>query len=151
MMIVLTTVLVVAVFLGVYLFLSSNTGSDKVTAVRKTPERQVEDLTVEEFHELARDHLSDQGYEFSEAGEGYYLANKTDQVYYVRIDPAAECRDPRTMNELIMNVRQSPADTGLIVTTRAIKGQAYSLAQRTDMDILTPEDLVRDQRTDEDT
>lgn len=134
------------VLLFFYYMSLSDSGTDKVIDVRKTPERQIEDLTVEEFHETARDHLSARGFAFESSGEGYYLARNRGELIYVRVDPAAECQDPRTMNQLILNVRKSDADSALLVTSRAIKGQSYSLAQRTNMEIVTPDDLVEDQR-----
>lgn len=147
----MTTVLVVGTVVSVllavaYLLNRRDSGSDMVLDVRKTPERQVEDLTVEQFHELARDHLSERGFVFESSEENYYLARNDEQLYYVKIDPAAELRDPRTMNQFILEVRQSEAEDAIVVTSRAIRGQSYSLAQRTDTEILTPDDLMRDER-----
>lgn len=148
----MTTYLIVGAVLSLvllvgYLLSSRTGGSDKVLDVRKTPERQVEDLTVEEFHELARDHLTERGFVFESTEEGSYIARRDEELFYVRIDPAATCRDPRTMNQFILNVRQSDADSAVLVTTKRIRGQSYSLAQRTDTEIITPEELLDDQRT----
>lgn len=134
------------IFLLGYFLSRFSGGSEKVLDVRKTPERQVEDLTVEEFHELARDHLTDKGFVFTSSEEGHYRAEHDGEQYYVRVDPAAECRDPRTMNQFILNVRKSDADEAILVSSRAIKGQSYSLCQRTDTEIVTPDELFEDQR-----
>lgn len=129
------------VLLGWY-FSRHDSGSS-VIDVRATPERRIEELTVEEMHETVQSFLMDEDYRLEEGGEhGDYLAYRDDEVSLVRVDPAAEYGDPRRMNRMILNLRQSEADSGIILTTRPVKGQSQSLARKASIRVIGPAELL---------
>lgn len=124
-------------------FASGSSRSSSVIDVRRTAERRIEDLTVEELHERTKEFLMDEGYRLEAAGEnGDYLAHRDGDSRFVRIDPAAELGDPRKMNQLILQLRRSDAEAGVVVTTRPIDGQSRSLAEKSSIRIIEPDELL---------
>jgi hypothetical protein len=117
----------------------------KVIDVRETADRRIEQLTVEQLHERTQQFLTTEKYSLESAPEaGDYLAHRDGETVLVRVDPAAELRDPRKMNKLILNLRQSGADSGILVTTRSVKGQSRALADKANVRIVEPEELLDD-------
>lgn len=122
---------------------SDSEESSSVIDVRRTAERRIEDLTVEDLHERTKEFLMDEGYRLEAAGEnGDYLAHRDGDSRFVRIDPAAELGDPRKMNQLILQLRRSDAEAGVVVTTRPIDGQSRSLAEKSSIRIIEPDELL---------
>lgn len=133
--------LVVAFLLKRYAF--GSTEKSSVIDVRRTAEKRMDELTVSELHDRAQEFLADEGYTLQEAeGEGDYLALREDEVRMVRVDPAAQYQDPRQMNQLILNLRRSEAEEGVLVTTRPLKKQSRSLAQKSSIRVVEPDELL---------
>ncbi len=133
----------VTVILFLVWMLSGGESHSGVIDVRETPEKQVEELTVEELHEHARNLLVTRGYQLESTEEaGDYLAKRGGEQALVTVDPAARFRDPRKMNKLILNLRKSDSEWGIIVTTRSLPDQCRALADKADIEIIDPEKLI---------
>ncbi len=118
-------------------------GESSVIDVRQTAEKRVNELTVNELHDRVRQFLLDEGYTLREAeGEGNYLALRDSEKRLVRVDPAAQYQDPRRMNQLILQLRRSAAESGILVTTRPLKEQSRSLAQKSSIRVVEPDELL---------
>lgn len=122
---------------------SSSSEESQVIDVRETPQRRIEQLTVEELHERAQELLIDEGYRMEgDIDQGDYLAYRDDEVSLVRVDPAAEYNDPRKMNQMILQIRKSDAESGVVVTTRSVDGKSRSLASEGSVRIIEPKQLL---------
>lgn len=142
------TVLVGIVLVGLIVrwLVQGSTRSSSVIDVRRTAERRIEDLTVEDLHDRTKEFLMNEGYRLESADEnGDYRAYRDDEARLVRIDPAAELGDPRKMNQLILQLRRADADAGVLVTTRPIEGQSRSLAEKSSIRIIEPDELLAEE------
>lgn len=139
--------LIVVGFFGLVILLINYLGdsgnSDKVINVRETAERRIENFTVDQLHEEAQNFLMEEDFNLEKAEDnGDYLAKRSDEKRLIKIDPAAELNDPREMNRLILSLRKSSADSGILFTTRSINGQSRSLADKASIRIVEPKELL---------
>jgi len=128
----------------IYWIRSGASNDSKVIDVRETPERRIEELTVDQLHERTKQLLLEENYELEDGEHGDYVARNKDESVLVRIDPAAEFTDPRQMNKLILDLRKAEVDSGIVVTTRSVSGQSRSLADKANVRIIEPEELLDD-------
>jgi hypothetical protein len=134
--------LLAVVFLVRWIMTDSSSESS-VIDVSVTAEKRIEELTVEELHEQVQNFLMNRNYQLESTDDnGDYLARRDDETLLVTVDPAAQLRDPRKMNQLILNLRKSEAEAGILVTTRSISGQSRSLAEKADVRIVEPDELL---------
>jgi hypothetical protein len=132
-------------FLGILIcwYWWGTSSESSVIDVRQTAEKRINELTVNELHDRVQEFLQDEGYTLQEAdGDGDYLALRDDETRLVRVDPAARYRDPRRMNQLILQLRRSQAENGVLVTTRPLKEQSRSLARKSSIRIVEPDELL---------
>jgi hypothetical protein len=132
-----------AVVLLVRWIMTDSSSESSVIDVSVTAEKRIEELTVEELHEQVQNFLMNRNYQLESTDDnGDYLARRDDETLLVTVDPAAQLRDPRKMNQLILNLRKSEAEAGILVTTRSISGQSRSLAEKADVRIVEPDELL---------
>jgi hypothetical protein len=114
-----------------------------VLDIRETAEKRINELTVSELHERVQEFLIEEGYTLHEAdGDGAYQAVREDEVRLVRVDPAATFGDPRKMNQLILQLRRSEAEQGVLVTTRPLDEQSRALAEKSSIRVVEPDELL---------
>jgi hypothetical protein len=132
-----------AVVFFVRWIMSDSSSESSVIDVSVTAEKRIEELTVEELHEHVQNFLMNRNYQLESTDDnGDYLARRDNETLLVTVDPAAQLRDPRKMNQLILNLRKSEAEAGILVTTRSISGQSRSLAEKADVRIVEPDELL---------
>lgn len=118
-------------------------------SVRYSPTREIKEMTVNEFRELARNYLSDRGYSVSEDGREL-SAQKDDNRYHVEFDFEAEASDPRGINGMMVEQKTRDSEGVVLFTLAEVAGQARQLADRSGIEIVEPETIIEWKRSRDD-
>jgi len=147
-------VLVLILFVGTVasLFLLGSilpSGSRPEVTVVHSPRRAVEEMTVNEFRDLARQYLEAQDWTIIKWDPEQFRVQKRNLPYEIKFDFEAKAGDPREINGMIVEMKKTSVD-GLVIFTLADPPEsARKLADRSNIELIPPEPLIEWKRSHE--
>lgn len=123
-------------------------GNSGVTEIRLTPRREIKEMTVNQFQELTREFLRNNGYEVTEEANDV-VVQKSDKQFHVEYDFEARASDPRTINSMMVDQKKRDEEGLILFTLATVDGQAKKLAERSGIEIIDPETIINWKRENE--
>lgn len=124
-----------------------SSGERPEVSVRYSPRRAVEEMTLSQFQELAREYLDVHGWTILQWGNEANRVQIDGEVSEVRFDFEAEVEDPRKLNSLVVEMRKQSLE-GLVIFTLADPPESVQkLADRSNITLIPPEPLIDWKRT----
>ena len=126
-------------------------GSRPEVTVVHSPRRAIEEMTVNEFRDLARQYLQAHDWTIIDWSPERSRVKKKDEPFEIKFDFEAKVEDPRQINGMIVDMKKQSV-AGLVIFTLADPPKAtQKLADRSNIELIPPEPLIEWKRSNEPT